>query len=211
MWAKHWDIRQYIKDFRELVENPKANKGAEARYIILDYLILRANPRLRTFVGVETIMEDTGYGSKTSVAGALRWLFERGAIYDVPPAMRVGKEAELSGQKYVFQLTGVIKLGGTWIRYLAFSPSDAEAMQQEWESVGLQMPVDFDFLVAEPQKANSMPSIPSVATNSMPSIPDNSMPSIRMPSIPEVLKGSSSLSSTSSKDVLAGAGAASRN
>jgi hypothetical protein len=48
-WAKNWDIRTHIKDFRAPSDNPKAAKGVEARYTVLDYLILRANPRLRTF------------------------------------------------------------------------------------------------------------------------------------------------------------------
>ena len=148
-WAKHWDIREHIKDFREPSADPKMSKGTEARYTILDYLLLRANPRLRTYVSVDTIMRDTGYTSQTVIAGAIAWLFERGAIYNVPVQFRVGKEPR-HHRKYVFQLTGVIQLAGAWYRYLAFSEEDAANMIEEWESIGMEIKVDADFLIAPP-------------------------------------------------------------
>ncbi len=153
---KNWAIRPYIKDFRQPDE--KYPKGVEARYVILDYLILCSNLRLRNFYGVETIMEECGFNSSAVVADALGWLFDRGALYNVPPEYRVGKEAKLSKNKYVFQMTGVIYLRGQWIPYLLLQPDELEEMVEEWRTVGYQLPVEGEILLSGYKTSQSEPS-----------------------------------------------------
>jgi hypothetical protein len=169
-WAIHWEIREHIKDFREVTDDVKLNKGADARYIVLTYLLLRSNPRLRTYVSVETIMEDTGFTSSTSIAGAIKWLFDRGAIYNVPPQYRVGRESDLHHGKYIFQLTGVINLAAAWRRYLLFTEEDAEIMIEEWQRVGMELAVDMYFLLAPTKSPSKSLPLLSKALLSEPSL-----------------------------------------
>lgn len=154
--SKHWNIREHIKDFRS-----GKGEGREARYVVLDYLILRANMRLRTHVGVETIMEDCGYNSKHPVSGAIQWLFEHGAIYNVPHKHRVGKEALLSPRKYVFQLTGVIRLNGKVIPYLLMDDTLKAEVVEELEKFGAEHAVNMleeHEVGLSPERAESAPS-----------------------------------------------------
>jgi hypothetical protein len=99
-------------------------------------------------------MKDTGFSSKAAIAGALAWLFERGAIYNVPPKFRVNREAGLPMQKYVFQLTGIINLDG-WVQYLYFKNlEEVEDMIQEWKSIGWECPVSAEFYIGSQSEPN---------------------------------------------------------
>ncbi len=122
----HWNLRTHLKHFRSTPNFPnvavraaKGSKflGAEARYYVLQYLILSANGRLRCWPGRDLIADDTDF-SRTCVTEALKWLEHTGAIYNVPKKHRVGNEAEVHATRRVWQLTGVIALGGRVVQYL---------------------------------------------------------------------------------------------
>lgn len=140
--AAHWDLRKHIGTIRSLptndkpLKNGKVNRvGAEARFYILHYLISSANPRLRCFPGIETIMADTGF-EKAGVVAALGWLERHGVMYNVPQDKRVGKEAELHPRKKVWQLTGVIELNGAIVPYLMMRDEDKRMVIEELQSYG---------------------------------------------------------------------------
>lgn len=104
----------------------------EARIPVLMFLICTANKRLRTWHGIDAIMESTGY-SKTPVSEALQWFAERGAIYNVPKEARSGREARVHGNRKVWQLTGIIQLGDAIVDYLFIKDEDRESSLLEIE------------------------------------------------------------------------------
>ncbi len=148
-WAKDWIIAEHIHEFSDKYEGYRY--GAECRYIILDYLLLRSNQRLRCWVGVERIKKDTGITSDAAIAGALKWLFDRGALYNVPPGYRVNEEKKLQIRKYVFQITGIINLKSGWTRYLHLPDEHIQSMMYELASIGYPLPEEFD---ASPDEAD---------------------------------------------------------
>ena len=89
--------------------------GREARLIVLKMLTLHINRRNRAWPSPETLAKETGYG-RARVIEALQWLVEKGAIYNVPVSHRVGEEARLHGNKAVWQITGMMRVGMTFSR-----------------------------------------------------------------------------------------------
>jgi hypothetical protein len=98
----HWDLGKNTRLFRE-----GGGTGSGARLDVLLNLISRSNIRLRCWPSIETIMKDTGFG-KEAVSAAIQWLFDHGALFNVPHDKRVGDEKALGHRKYLYQLTGVI-------------------------------------------------------------------------------------------------------
>ena len=99
----NWKLREHLHRFRD-----EPGDGREIRLGVLLNLILHSNHRGRTWVGRDRIAAEIG-ASERRVSSALQWLFEKGAIYNVPYQYRMGVECDLEPRKYVFQLTGVIR------------------------------------------------------------------------------------------------------
>lgn len=129
--AFHWDLGKQTKLFRQ-----DPGPGSEARLHVLINILSHANLRLRAWPSVEKIMDGTGFNDKTAIAEAIKWLFDHGAIYNVPFDKRVGQEKKLSNRKYVFQLTGIININGQILPYIVMKPEEIENMVQELKEIG---------------------------------------------------------------------------
>ena len=82
----NWKLRDYLHAICE------PGDGREARLDVLIGLILHADQRNRTWVGEERLANETGFNT-ARVSAAINWLFEHGAIYNVPFKYRVGRDA----------------------------------------------------------------------------------------------------------------------
>lgn len=122
------NIFKHFKDIRSDGEQ----QAYEARIPVFMMLISAANKRLRTWHSVNSIMECTGY-SKTPVTEALAWLESRGAIYNVPKEARSGHESRIHGNRKVWQLTGIIKIGEQIVDYLFIKDEDRQSSLLEIE------------------------------------------------------------------------------
>jgi len=111
--APHWQLKSHLKYIR--TDGPK--KSYDARFPVLMYLIMASNNQLRCYVGISTLCKDTGLSNKP-VGEALQWLESHGAIVNVPPEYRRGKEKTLHANKKVWQLTGKLQAEDQVIDYL---------------------------------------------------------------------------------------------
>jgi hypothetical protein len=129
----NWKLREHQHRFRS-----EPGTGREIRFNILINLILHANGRGRTWVSRDRIAAEIGAG-EGRVSAALTWLFEKGAIYNVPLQYRVGAERCLEPRKYVFQLTGIIRFDeGPAVPYLYIPDLEQEIAStlRELEDIG---------------------------------------------------------------------------
>lgn len=99
----------------------------------LIYLWMSANALNRAWPKVETIASKTGR-SLGKTDEILDWLHERGALLKVPYECRLLEEKKLPVRKSVYQLTGVMQLGGEWVHYMHFQPGD-EALITIYEAI----------------------------------------------------------------------------
>ncbi len=106
----------------KLKNHPNFDELHDAGWPLI-FLWMHANALNRAWPKVETVAQRTGHGlGKTD--GILDWLHERGAILKVPYECRLLEEKRLPVRKSVYQLTGVMQLGGEWVHYLHFQPGD---------------------------------------------------------------------------------------
>jgi len=124
-------LRKHLGKFRE-----GQGSGAEARWPVLTALMLHANIRMRAWPTVETLMGETGFNNKTVISGALQWLFESGAIYNVPYSKREGGELLLAPRKYVFQLNGIMQIDGVVFPYIYNDEEHRVGMMNELNLIG---------------------------------------------------------------------------
>lgn len=108
----HWDILKYNGAFRQ-----EDGPGSTARFPVLCCLIGYSDLRSRAWPTVATIMDNVDIHDKTTISAAITWLEERGALYKVPLEKRAGKDLSLSVRRNVYQLTGIIELGGKITTY----------------------------------------------------------------------------------------------
>jgi hypothetical protein len=124
---------EFGKNLNLLREEP--GEGSELRLPVLICLISHSNTRERCWPKRETIAKEIGaYPNK--VSPALQWLFEHGAIYNVPYSLRVDDEASLHPSKYVFQLTGYLRAGDEVIPYYVPNPEHDEADMRNFQKHG---------------------------------------------------------------------------
>lgn len=136
----NWDLREHMHLFRE-----EPGEGREIRLDVLINLILHANLRGRTWVSRDRIARELGIG-KPRVSAALKWLFEKGAVYNVPFQYRIGTERDLEPRKYVFQLTGVVRFSDELVipyLYLPDIESEIANTLRELADIGGEALVDF--------------------------------------------------------------------
>ena len=133
----HWDILKRNGLFRA-----EEGAGSTLRFDVLMSLVGRANMRLRCWPSVETLIENLGVSDRTALTAVLKWLADHGAIYNVPKDKRVGKEKWLLPQKYVFQLTGIIKLGDTVMEYILMQEGERETVIDELTELGAEYAVE---------------------------------------------------------------------
>jgi hypothetical protein len=145
----NWNLREHLHRFRD------GGKGQELRWPVLTALILHSNQRGRCWPGQELIADEVGT-DQARVSSAICWLFEHGAIYNVPYEHRVGAERELQPSKYVYQLTSLIRFGDIVVPYLYETDEATEAMKQELLHIGADSVVAF--LNGEVESVNYAPS-----------------------------------------------------
>ncbi len=136
----NWDLREHMHLFRE-----EPGEGREIRLDVLINLILHANLRGRTWVSRDRIAREIG-AAEARVSAALKWLFQKGAIYNVPFKYRIGEERDLEPRKYVFQLTGIIRFNGELVvpyLYLPNLESEIANTLRELADIGGEALVDF--------------------------------------------------------------------
>ncbi|MBK8032231.1 MAG: hypothetical protein IPK17_22685 [Chloroflexi bacterium] len=170
----HWDIMKRNGLFRK-----EEGAGSTLRFDVLMSLLGRANIRLRCWPSVETLINDLAVNDKTAVAAALKWLADHGAIYNVPKDKRVGKEKWLLPQKYVFQLTGVVKIGDEVMEYILMQEGEREAMIDELTELGAEYAVElYGLLEPKPEPdpegedgvgRETRPTLEGVGRESLPS------------------------------------------
>ncbi len=141
----HWDVLKQNGLFRV-----EPGDGKDVRFNVLMSLFGRANQRLRCWPSVNTLMASVGVTHKHAVSGALGWLADHGAIYNVPVDKRLGKERGLLPQKYVFQLTGIIHLGGRAMEYVLFQSEERIALIKELRELGAEYPIRLYTLLNPP-------------------------------------------------------------
>ncbi len=125
----NWEMRSHLHSFRE------GGKGQEFRWPVLTVLILHSNQRNRCWPGQDLIAKEIGT-NQARVSAAIRWLFEHGAIYNVPYEYRVEDERELPPSKYVYQLTGLMRFDDEVVPYLYQTDEAVKAMMQELSHIG---------------------------------------------------------------------------
>lgn len=106
----NWKLRDYLHELRD-----------DGRLYVLLTIYLHRNGRNRSYPSNQRIMKSTGYAS-APVSEAIKWLIEHKAFLLVPYNKRVGEEVKLPKRKNIYQLTGVIELGGKLIEYLFMTP-----------------------------------------------------------------------------------------
>ena len=141
----HYDIEEHIGEFYACSEDTNLNRGSHWRWAVLSYLMLRADWHGRAFPGRDRVMRATSI-NQTGYAVTMKWLFERGAIYNVPPAERKGKEQLVPLGGSCWQLTGVIRLDGGWCRYGKMRDDDIEEAIAEWATMRDVAPPDLSLL-----------------------------------------------------------------
>lgn len=129
----HWDLREHLHELRKDDNDPSIRR--DARFYVLTNFILRANLRLRCWPSTKTICKDTGY-SQPMVVEARNWLVAHQAMVIVPFDKRLGDEEKLPIRQAVYQLTGVLKLSGVIVPYIAMNPETIESVISELESIG---------------------------------------------------------------------------
>jgi hypothetical protein len=117
MATLHWEMRGMLKEMRE-----------EGRLAVLTALILHANIRMRCWPSVPLLIDETGWSS-ASVTAAKVWLIEHGAIVLVPYRKRVDEECRLPRSKHIYQLTGMMNIGGETKPYLYMTPESEQAIK----------------------------------------------------------------------------------
>jgi hypothetical protein len=101
-----------------LIREEASGAGQEIRLQVLLALWASANSgSMRSWLCRTTLKERVRVNNNEAVSGALEFLVERGAIYEVPIVFREGNEPKHK-QIRVWQLTGMIYLNGQWMEYL---------------------------------------------------------------------------------------------
>lgn len=96
--------------------------GEKGRLTVLIDLLLRCDQlRWRCYPSIKKIAKDTGL-STSVVDAALDWLVAGKALVKVGYRNRIGKEKALPSRQSVYQLTGVIEVGGKRYPYLFLNP-----------------------------------------------------------------------------------------
>jgi len=112
----NWELRKHLKDLRD-----------DGRLAVLTALILHSNIRMRCWVSVDLLVEETGW-SRPLVSKAKAWLAEQGAFVLVPFRKRVDEEVSLPRRQHVYQLTGMMVIDGKPIKYLFMNPETEAAI-----------------------------------------------------------------------------------
>lgn len=126
--APHWDIKEYMREFRLDDDNPKIYH--DARLPVLITLVLYANTRLRCWPSTKTLCQVTGYG-QAAVVEAREWLIKHKAITLVEYDKREGDEQKLPQRQFVYQLTGSIMTSQGIRPYVMMTPETAHQSAQE--------------------------------------------------------------------------------
>lgn len=125
----NFNLRTHMHHFRE------AGDGKELRLPVLLQLVLFANARNRCWPSQKTIGSNLGC-DHSMVSKAIKWLREHGAIYVVPYEYRVDAEADLEPSKHVYQLTGLVLLGGEPVPYLYMADEALQQSLSELRNIG---------------------------------------------------------------------------
>jgi hypothetical protein len=124
--AFHWDIKKQI---HAINAGPKSAQRS-ARLVVLFYLTLCANTRLRCWPSMDTIARDTGV-SLAAATEAKDWLLKHDALVLVPFALRQGEEKEYPKRQHIYQLTGYVKIDGKVHPYILMSDELRQAVMKE--------------------------------------------------------------------------------
>ncbi len=120
----NWQLRTYLHELRD-----------DGRLFALLSIYLHRNIRNRAWPNYDLIQDETGYG-REAVARAVKWLRENNAIVLVPYNKRIGEEKLLPRRKNIYQLTGVIQLGGALRRYMYLTPEGWKGIITELKDIG---------------------------------------------------------------------------
>lgn len=120
----NWQLRDYLHELRD-----------DDQLAVLICIYLHRNARNRAWPSNQKISRLTGVG-RTTTSNAIQKLLTKRAFVLVPYDKRVGEETKLPKRKNIYQLTGVLLLGGKLIEYMHLTPEGWHGIAYELSRLG---------------------------------------------------------------------------